>query len=83
MRHTSLIDASNTPCVDGYVTINAASLSRFASAFARRSATSMFPFASVFTTTTFIPAITALAGFVPCADCGMRHTSRCVSPRDS
>ena len=38
-------------------------------------------FASVFTTTTFIPAITALAGLVPCADCGVRHTSRCFSPR--
>ena len=55
----------------------------FASAFARRSATSMLPFASVFTTTTFIPAITALAGLVPCADCGIRHTLRCASPRDS
>ena len=25
----------------------------------------------------------ALAGLVPCADCGMRHTSRWVSPRAS
>ena len=44
---------------------------------------SMLPSSSVFTTTTFIPAITALAGFVPCADCGMRQTSRSLSPRDS
>jgi hypothetical protein len=42
----------------------------------------MFPLASVFVTTTVIPAMTALAGLVPCADCGMRQTVRCVSPRD-
>ena len=38
----------------------------------------MLPLASVFVTTTVIPAITALAGFVPCADCGMRQTLRCL-----
>ena len=37
-------------------------------ALSRRSAMSMLPLSSVFTTTTFIPAITALAGFVPCAE---------------
>ena len=56
--------------------MSAASSFEYCSAFARRSATSMFPCASVFTTTTRIPAITALAGFVPCADCGMRQTLR-------
>jgi hypothetical protein len=42
----------------------------------------MLPLGSVFTTTTFMPAITALAGFVPCADCGMRQMFRCASPRE-
>ena len=44
---------------------------------------SMSPASVFFTTTTFMPAITALAGFVPCADCGIRQTLRFVSPRDS
>ena len=79
----SLIASSNTPCVLGYVTISAARLAECSAAFALRSATSMLPFASVFTTTTCMPAITALAGLVPCADCGIRQTVRCVSPRDS
>ena len=35
------------------------------------------------TETTFIPAMTALAGFVPCADVGIKQTLRCASPRDS
>ena len=43
---------------------------------------SMLPLVSVPTTTTFMPAITALAAFVPCADAGIRHTVRCSSPRD-
>jgi len=41
----------------------------------------MFPCASVFTTTTLIPAITAEAGLVPCADCGIRQMVRCPCPR--
>ncbi len=63
--------------------MSAASCFAFCSALAFKSATSMFPCASVFTTTTDIPAITALAGFVPCADCGIRHTFRRPSLRDS
>jgi hypothetical protein len=34
-----------------------------------------------FTMTTFMPAMTADAAFVPCADPGMRHTVRWSSPR--
>ena len=30
-----------------------------------------------------VPAMTALAGFVPCADAGMRQTFLCCSPRSS
>jgi hypothetical protein len=41
----------------------------------------MLPSVSVFTTTTRKPAITALAGLVPWADCGIRQTSRWASPR--
>ena len=33
------------------------------------------------TGTTFSPAICALAGLVPCAEVGIRQTSRCASPR--
>ena len=40
------------------------------------------PASSQATTTTRIPAITADAAFVPCAEDGMRQTSRSVSPRD-
>ena len=47
----------------------------------RKSPISMLPLASHATGTTFIPAITALAGFVPCAETGMRHTRRPSSPR--
>ena len=35
----------------------------------------MLPSSSLFTTTTSKPAITALAGLVPCAEAGMRQTS--------
>ena len=35
----------------------------------------MLPSSSVPTTTTFIPAITALAALVPCADAGIRQMS--------
>ena len=41
----------------------------------------MLPFSSHFTTTTFMPAITALAGLVPCAEVGIRQTLRSLSPR--
>ncbi len=63
--------------------ISAASRSACFSAFARRSARSTLPSRSQPTTTTFSPAIAALAGLVPCAEDGIRHTSRCCSPRDS
>ena len=39
------------------------------------------PGASLFTGTTCMPAITALAGLVPWADCGIRQMVRWVSPR--
>src|SRR5205823_10202779 len=53
------------------------------SALARRSARSMSPSFKQATDTTLNPAMTALAGFVPCADVGMRHTLRCASPREA
>ncbi len=77
----SCTPSSNTPWVDGYVSIKAPSSAACASAFSRRSAKSTLPSASHPTTTTCMPAITALAGFVPWALDGMRHTSRCDSPR--
>ena len=50
-------------------------------ALARRSPRSTLPSASHATTTTWSPAITALAAFVPCALEGMRQTVRAWSPR--
>ena len=44
---------------------------------------STLPMVSHFTTTTFMPAICALAGLVPCADSGMRQILRWPSPRDA
>ena len=41
----------------------------------------MLPCLSQPTTTTFMPAMTALAGFVPCALLGIRQTFRWASPR--
>ena len=41
------------------------------SAFSRKSSTSIFPFSAVLVTITFIPAITAEAGLVPCAEEGI------------
>ena len=41
----------------------------------------MLPSRVLATTTTRMPAMTALAGLVPCADAGISTTSRCVSPR--
>jgi len=78
-----VIVSSKTPCVDGYVTMIAASLSALASIFAFRSARSTDPSGAAFTTTTVSPASAAEAAFVPCADDGMRQTVRWVSPRDS
>lgn len=42
----------------------------------------MLPYLSHPTTTTFIPAMTALAGLVPWAEEGMMQTLRCPWPRD-
>ena len=42
---------------------------------------STLPLPSQATTTTRMPAICADAGFVPCADAGMRQTLRWPSPR--
>src|SRR5437667_387337 len=58
----SRMDDSNTPCVDGYVIIRAASVSLCSAALPRRSSTSMFPRASDWTGTTVRPAMTALGG---------------------
>ena len=44
---------------------------------------SMSPPGAVLTTTTFRPAITAEAAFVPWALAGMRQMRRCPSPRAS
>ena len=63
-----------------YVTISAARLSLCFSAAAFSSGMSMFPSSSVPTTTILYPTIAALAGFVPCAETGMMHTSRWWSP---
>ncbi len=38
------------------------------------------PSSAVFTTTTFMPAMTALAALVPCAEDGIRQTVRPCSP---
>ena len=76
--------SSKTPCVDGYVTISAARSFLCASALARKSATSMLPFASHATATTFIPAMAALAGIGAVrgsgnqADVAMRLAARFV-----
>ena len=44
---------------------------------------SMLPIASHLVTTTVMPTICALAGFVPCALSGIRQMFRRPSPRDS
>ena len=54
----------------------AASRSACWSTLARRSARSTLPASSQATTTTRMPAMTALAAFVPCAELGIRQTSR-------
>ena len=61
--------------------IRAARVSLWSTALRLRSSTSTLPMSSQSTTTTRIPAITALAALVPWADDGIRHTSRPVSPR--
>jgi hypothetical protein len=68
--------SSNTPFVDGYVTMIAATEGPCASSLARRSPMSTAPSEPHLTTTTRNPASTALAAFVPCADSGIRHTVR-------
>ncbi len=55
----------------------------WASHWAFRSSRSIDPSAAAFTTTTFMPAITAEAALVPCADDGIRQTFRSPSPRPS
>nr|WP_284290777.1 hypothetical protein [Angustibacter aerolatus] len=62
------------------MTMIAARSSRCCSTLARRSSTSTSPASAVFTTTTFMPAITALAAFVPCALAGMRQIVRSPCP---
>lgn len=62
------------------MTISTASCSRCCSILTFRSSTSTSPSVSVLTTTTRMPAITAEAALVPCAEAGIRQTSRWVSP---
>ncbi len=61
----------------------AATRGPWSASFARRSARSTSPLSAVRTTSTFSPASAADAAFVPCADAGIRHTSRSTSPRDT
>ena len=75
--------SSKTPWVLGYVTIKQAKLSLCSSAFARKSAISILPLASQAVTITFMPAITAEAGFVPCAEDGISAIFRCESPLEA
>ena len=58
------------------VTIKQESSFLYCSAFTFKSATSIFPLSSHFTTITFMPAIAADAGFVPCADDGINAMLR-------
>ena len=58
----------------------AASRSACWSTLACRSATSTLPASSQATTTTRMPAMTALAALVPCAELGIRQTSRWLVP---
>src|SRR5258708_4600764 len=78
--HTSPTPASYTPCVDGYVIIRAASAEPCWLIFARRSARPTSRAESQDPTPPRMPAITADAALVPCADAGIRQTSRCPSP---
>ena len=80
--------SSNTPCVRRIRDHQRGKIILVRLGFGRRSATSMLPFASHATATTFIPAMTALAGFVPCAEVGnqtdiaMRFAARFVIRAD-
>ena len=58
------------------------SASLCSSILAVRSAWSIVPSEAVATTTTFMPASTAEAAFVPCAEAGIRQTVRWASPRE-
>src|SRR3954467_2659722 len=78
--HSPPIASSNTPWVDGYVTMIAATRPSEEASFDRRSSRSTLPSSSHATTTTRMPAITADAALVPWADDGMRQTSRSASP---
>ena len=53
--------------------IRAAKLSLCSMALAFKSLISILPSSDALVTITFIPAITALAGLVPCAEEGIRH----------
>mmetsp|Transcript_20572 Transcript_20572/g.55435 ORF Transcript_20572/g.55435 Transcript_20572/m.55435 type:complete len:246 (+) Transcript_20572:1016-1753(+) len=80
MSQISWMPSSNTPCVDGYVTMSEESLSACLVALARRSSMSMLPSSSQPMGTTRRPHMTAEAGLVPWADTGMMHTSLWPSP---
>src|SRR5450830_1448776 len=82
ISHSSLMPSSDTPWVDGYVTITHARFLLCCSAFAFRSARSTLPFSSQAVTTTCMFTIEAEAGLVPWADDGIRQMLRWPSPRD-
>ena len=71
------MSSSYTPCVDGYVTMIAASRSRCSVDLRPQVVEVDRAVVGAPTTTTRMPAITADAALVPCADDGIRHTSRC------
>jgi hypothetical protein len=54
-----------------------------AASLARKSVRSIAPSPPHFTTATRRPASTALAALVPCADSGIKHTSRPASAREA
>ena len=68
---------SNTPWVDGYVTIKDDNLSPASDTLFVKSVKSILPFWSHLTMTTFKPAMIALAGFVPWADSGIKQIFLC------
>ena len=63
--------------------MSAASVSWYSLTLARKSSKLILPLSSQATTTTLSPAIVALAGFVPCADAGIKQISRCPCPLTS
>ena len=79
-RQISAMSDSNMPVVFGLVSISAAvSSSRCAFSTSR----SMRPLGADFSSTVCMPASTALAGLVPCAESGTSTLRRFASPREA